>query len=55
MIPVDKEIFAAIAYALHEEMGKYNHDQESYVLTIKRAPSAWSHKTQSMRVLPTRL
>ena len=31
-----KEVFAAISYALHEELGKHLHDQESYVLTIKR-------------------
>lgn len=51
---INKEIFAAIAYALHEELSKHHHDQESYVLTIKRVPSAWSHKVQAMRVLPTR-
>lgn len=51
---ISKEVFAAISYALHEELGKQMHDQESYILTIKRTPSAWSHKLQTMRALPTR-
>lgn len=51
---INKEVFAAIAYALHEALGKYDHDQESFVLTIKRTPSTWGLKTQAMRVLPTR-
>lgn len=50
---VSKEVFVAIAYALHEELGKYQHDAESFVLTIKRDhPSAWALKTQTMRTLP---
>ncbi len=49
----NKEVFAAISYALHEELGKYLHDNESYVLTIKQNPnSAWGLKTQTMRQLP---
>lgn len=51
---INKEVFAAIAYAIHEALGKYDHDQESFVLTIKRTPSTWSLKTQTMRTLPTR-
>lgn len=52
---INKEVFAAIAYALHEELGKYTHDQESFVLTIKRStPTAWNIKTQAMRELPKR-
>lgn len=51
---INKEVFAAIAYAIHEALGKYDHDQESFVLTIKRTPSIWSLKTQTMRTLPTR-
>ncbi len=51
---INKEVFAAIAYALHEELGKHLHDHESYMLTIKRTPSAWSHKLQAMRTLPVR-
>lgn len=50
---VSKEVFAAIAYALHEELGKHLHDAESFVLTIKRdRPSAWALKTQTLRTLP---
>ncbi|EKY00948.1 hypothetical protein [Porphyromonas catoniae] len=50
-----KEVFAAISYALHEELGKHLHDQESYVLTIKRGvvPSPWSSKSHTMRQLPS--
>lgn len=49
----EKEVFAAIAYALHEELGKHMHDQESYVLTFKRpAFTAWNLKSQTLRALP---
>ena len=48
----EKEVFAAIAYALHEELGKHTHDQESFVLTFKSTPTAWNLKTQMMRPLP---
>lgn len=48
----EKEVFAAIAYALHEELGKHTHDQESFVLTFKRTPTVWNLKTQMMRPLP---
>ncbi len=49
----NKEVLAAISYALHEELGKYLHDQESYVLTIKQNPrSAWALKMQTLRKLP---
>ncbi|MDY5857888.1 MAG: hypothetical protein SPK09_01470 [Porphyromonas sp.] len=51
----EKEVFAAIAYALHEELGKHTHDQESFVLTFKRpAFTAWALKTHTLRTLPTR-
>ncbi len=49
-----KEVFVAISYALHEELGKHLHDQESLVLTYKRtAPSPWSLKSLTMRQLPS--
>lgn len=48
----EKEVFAAIAYALHEELAKYMHDQESFVLTMKHTPTVWNLKTQMMRTLP---
>lgn len=49
----EKEIFVAIAYALHEELGKHTHDQESYVLTFKRPGfTAWNLKSHTMRALP---
>ena len=48
-----KEVFVAISYALHEELGKHLHDQESLVLTYKRtAPSPWAFKALTMRQLP---
>lgn len=51
----DKEVFVAISYALHEELGKCVHDQESFVLTIKQPKfTAWNMKTQTMRVLPNK-
>ena len=49
-----KEVFVAISYALHEELGKHLHDQESLVLTYKRtASSPWASKALTMRQLPT--
>ena len=46
-----KEVFVAISYALHEELGKHLH--ESLVLTYKRtAPSPWASKALTMRQLP---
>lgn len=52
---VNREVFVAIAHALHIEISKNMHDTESYKLTIKQNPSsAWSLKTQSMRTLPRR-
>ena len=49
-----KEVFVAISYAVHEELGKHLHDQESLVLTFKRsAPSPWALKCLTMRQLPT--
>ena len=48
-----KEVFVAISYALHEELGKHLHDQESLVLTYKRtAPSPWASKALTMRQRP---
>lgn len=44
-------VYAAIAMALHEELGGV-HDVESNVLTIKRRRSAWSAKYDALRVIP---
>ena len=48
----EKEVFAAIAYALNEELGNHRDFHESFVLTFKRTPTAWNLKTQMMRPLP---
>lgn len=51
---ISKEVSVAIAYALHELLGKNMHDKESYLLTIKHQPTAWNNKIQTMRELPKR-
>ena len=45
------EVYAAIAMALHEELGGV-HDIESNVLTIRRVHSPWSAKYDALRVIP---
>lgn len=45
------EVYAAIAMALHEELGGV-HDIESNVLTIHRVHSPWSAKYDALRVIP---
>lgn len=45
------EVYAAIAMALHEELGGV-HDAESNVLTIRRIQSPWSAKYEALRVIP---
>ena len=44
----DGEIYAAIAMALHEELGNV-HDNESGILTIARNTSEWNAKHQMLR------
>lgn len=44
----DGEIYAAIAMALHEELGNV-HDDESGILTIARNTSEWNAKHQMLR------
>lgn len=44
----DGEIYAAIAMALHEELGNV-HDEESGILTITRNTSEWNAKHQMLR------
>ena len=45
------EVYAAIAMALHEELGG-EHVIESNVLTIHRVHSPWSAKYDALRVIP---
>ena len=47
----NNEVYAAIAMALHEELGGV-HDIESNVLTIRRVHSPWSAKYDALRVIP---
>lgn len=49
----EREVFVAISYALHEELDKHLHDEESLKITLKRTPSAWSSKALTMRQLPS--
>ena len=46
-----EEVFAAIAMALHEELGGV-HDIESNKLTIRRVHTPWSDKYNALRVIP---
>lgn len=47
------EVYAAIAMALHEELGGV-HDIESNVLTIHHVQSPWNTKYNALRVAPER-
>ena len=47
------DTYAAIAMALHLYLSDAVHDNESFVITIKRPPvSAWNDKSQNFRQLP---
>ncbi|MDD7437468.1 MAG: hypothetical protein PUK66_01300 [Bacteroidales bacterium] len=55
-IPSRKDVYAAIAMALHETLGMPN-DRESNVITIDRAKhsnSPWGNKALTLRQLPRR-
>ncbi|MBR0490360.1 MAG: hypothetical protein IJJ68_09205 [Prevotella sp.] len=49
---MDKNIFAAIALALHEYQGNNVHDKEPGFITIKPKASMWSAKFQVMTPKP---
>ena len=49
----DKNIYAAIALALHEFKGNNVHDKEPGVITIKRRESLWNAKFISMTQKPS--
>lgn len=52
---IDKEVFAVISHALHQEIARNMHDIESYKLTIKQNKySAWALKTELIRKAPNR-
>lgn len=44
--------YAAIAAALHLYLSSCAHDAESFVITIKKAPSAWKNKGHNFRNSP---
>ena len=50
---MDKNIFAAIALALHEFKGNNVHDRESGIITIQSRPTLWNAKFLSMTAKPT--
>ena len=46
------EVYAAIGLALDQYLNECVHDSESFVLTYRMQPSAWSRKGQTFRQLP---
>lgn len=46
------EVYAAISTALHLYNEESVHDQESFVITIRRKESGWNNKEQNFRQLP---
>lgn len=50
----DKNIFAAIALALHEFKGNNVHDKESGIITIAPKCTLWNAKFQVMTAKPER-
>ena len=48
----DKNIFAAIALALHDYKGDNVHDKESGIITIKPRYTLWNAKFQVMTSKP---
>lgn len=48
----DKNIFAAIALALHEYKGNNVHDKEPGIITIKPKNSLWNAKFLTMTPKP---
>ena len=45
---MNNEVYAAIAMALHDELGYNLHDSESGRLTIVKRDSEWSSKAAKM-------
>lgn len=46
------EVHAAMGLAMHEYLEGCVHDNESFVLTIRRSQSAWNDKSRNFRQLP---
>ena len=49
---MDKNIYAAIALALHEFKGNNVHDKETGIITIKEHHSDWSSRMLTMTQHP---
>ena len=49
---MDKNIYAAIALALHEYRGNNVHDKEPNIITIKPRHTRWNAKFLSMTPKP---
>ncbi len=45
---MDKEVYAAIAMALHDDLGYNMHDEESGKLTIQSHDTEWTSKVVKM-------
>lgn len=52
MANMDKNIYAAIALALHEFQGNNVHDKEPGIITIKPRHTLWNAKILSMTAKP---
>lgn len=52
LMKTDKNIFAAIALALHEYKGNNVHDKEPGIITIKPKNSLWNAKFLTMTPKP---
>jgi len=49
---MNKEIYAAIALALHEHLGNNVHDTETGIITIAEHPTTWNLACLSMTARP---
>ena len=47
-----KEVYAAIALALHEHFGNNVHDAETGIITIDQHPTQWNSYALSMTAHP---
>jgi len=52
MAKANKEVYAAIALALHEFQGNNVHDKEAGIITIKQHPSEWAAHALTMTQHP---
>lgn len=52
MPKTDKNIYAAIALALHEYKGNNVHDKESGIITITKKQTLWNARFLSMTQKP---